>query len=170
MKNRLTIPFVLTYYSTVHIVEKEISTTWFPEEKLMETKLIGDVDQKAVDDWTTSLALAFRQVPDGSKFKMLINLYGFKAISLEVHKSYRDVIPLLLSSYGWKVGYVDLFEEAKAMTFSNTRGIACFAAAHVHQDEEKISRYEARFSSETEHFFTDPRKAKEWLLKVPSPS
>jgi hypothetical protein len=152
------------------VIEKKIGTVWLPKEAMIETELIGEVDQEDVDHWKNSLELAFRQIPDGAKFKMLINLYGFKAINLEVHKSYRDVIPLLLSSYGWKVGYVDLFEEAKGMTFSNTRGIACFAAAHVHQDEEKISKYEARFSRETEHFFTDPHKAKEWLLTVPSPS
>lgn len=150
--------------------EKKIGTVWLPKEAMIQTELIGEVDQEDVDDWKNSLAVAFRQVPDGSKFKMLINLSGFKAINLEVHKNYRDIIPVLLSGYGWKVGYVDLFEEAKAMKFSNTRGIACFAAAHVHHDEEKINKYEARFSKETEHFFTDPRKAKEWLLSVPSPS
>jgi hypothetical protein len=88
----------------------------------------------------------------------------FKAINFEAHKCFRNVIPLTLAKYGWKVGYVDLFaEESSQMEYSNTRGIRCIKAAHVHQDETKIGLYERSYSREDERYFTDLEEASAWL-------
>ena len=49
------------------------------------------------------------------------------------------------------------------VTFRNKRGIRCLTAAHCHQDETKISKYESLYSSVSERFFTDPQKAEAWI-------
>lgn len=144
-------------------IEKTIQTQWFPDENLIETQLKGDITQEDVRYWKSTLDEAFAQINQGTRFKILIDLYGFKAVDLATHKLYREIIPLLLADYNWKVGYVDLFEEAKGMKFASLRGISCYAAAHVHQDEEKINKYQKHFSRENEQFFTSPLKARAWL-------
>lgn len=143
--------------------EKIIETNWFPEQKLLETRLVGDVSQEDVAYWKKTLEETLANIEVGSSFKILVDFYGFKAIDLPTHKLYREVIPLLLADYNWKVGYVDLFEEAQQMKFSSKKGITCFAAAHVHQDEEKIKKYQENFGRENERFFTDPQQAKDWI-------
>lgn len=97
-------------------------------------------------------------------------MYGFKAVNIEAHKRFRAVVPLTLADYGWKVGYLNLFEEeTQSMTFKNTRGIKCVAAAHSHQDKTKMDLYESRFSSEKEHFFIDPTQARQWIENLEMP-
>ncbi|GAB3175237.1 hypothetical protein [Telluribacter humicola] len=139
-------------------------TDWYPEQKLIVTQLSGDVDQADIEQWEQSLHQALAQVEDGGTFKILVNLWGFKAVDFPTHKKYREIIPLTLANYGWKVGYVDLFEEAAAMTFTTERGIRCTGAAHAHQDATKIEKYESLFGRDNERFFTDPKLAEEWIL------
>lgn len=147
--------------------KKTVNTQWHHELNLIETNLSGNIDEQDVIQWEKSLHDALALIPEGSQFKILVNLYGFKAVNIQVHKRYRDIIPMLLADYNWKVGYVDLFEESRLMKFRKTRNIACAAAVHVHQDGEKINKYEANFSRENEHFMTDLKKAKEWILSYP---
>jgi len=145
-------------------LEKVIRTDWYPDQKLITTQISGDVDKADIEQWEYSLTNTLSQLEDNSTFKIFINLYGFKAIDIDAHKRFRSIVPLTLAQYGWKVGYVDLFEEeAKNLTYSNTRGIQCTAAVHVHQDASKIDQYEARFGREEEHFFSDPIKADQWI-------
>jgi hypothetical protein len=143
---------------------KVAETSWNAGHKLIETIFSGDVDEDDIAKWERSLHHAINQVPDGTTFKIIVNLYGFKAINIQAHKRYREIIPRLLANYNWKVGYVDLFEESTQMKFQSIRNINCAAAVHVHQDEEKIKKYEERFSRDNEHFMTDPLKAKDWIL------
>ena len=142
---------------------KITETAWYPEEKLIITYLSGEIDFIDIKRWEASLKTAFEQIEDNSIFKILVNLHGFKATDIEAHKHYRSIIPLMLADYGWKIGYVDLFDEAENMVFKNTRGIRCVGAAHVHQDKTKIEKYETNFGRKNERFFTDPVEANEWI-------
>jgi hypothetical protein len=142
---------------------KITETTWHPDEKLIITHLSGDVDLADVERWEESLKTAFEKIEDNGVFKIFVNLHGFKATDIEAHKRYRSIIPLMLADYGWKVGYVDLFDEAKDMSFKNLRGIRCVGAAHAHQDETKIEKYETNFGRENERFFTNPEVARQWI-------
>ena len=142
-------------------------TEWHAELHMVETTLSGTVNEQDIEQWEQSLTQAFARIPDGTYFKIFINLHGFSAATLQAHKRYREIIPLLLANHDWKVGYVDLFEESKLMKFRKIRNIGCIAAVHVHQDEEKIKKYEENFSRENEHYMTDPVKAKQWILSYP---
>lgn len=143
---------------------KTIASSWDPNKHLLTTQLSGEVDQADIAYWEQSLHDALGQIDDDSFFKIFINIHGFKAIDLEAHKRFRAIIPLTLAQYGWKVGYVDLFEEeARHISYTHTRGIQCVAAAHAHQDASKIERYEAEFSREAEHFFTNASEARAWI-------
>ncbi|HEY5822935.1 MAG TPA: hypothetical protein VIT44_01135 [Cyclobacteriaceae bacterium] len=146
---------------------KTIETHWLPDEKLIVTQIAGDVTKEDILNWKKGLEHSLDQIADNSSFKIFVNLYGFKAIDLEAHKSFRGIVPLTLADYGWKVGYVNLFDESSSMALKNERGIKCVAAAHTHQDASKIEQYEIRFGRDEEHFFTDPQKAEEWIKAIP---
>lgn len=145
-------------------ITKITQTNWDPKKKLLTTHISGDIDKNDVEQWEESLKKALDQMEDNITFKIFINMHGFKAINIDVHKRFRNVIPLTLAEYDWKVGYLRLFEEeTKKITYKNTRGIRCVAAAHTHQDQSKMELYQTRFSSPKEHFFIDPIKAQQWI-------
>lgn len=151
------------------MTSKIIETRWYPEKRLIITHISGDIGKSDIKQWEDSLKGTLDQIEDNSTFKIFVNMYGFKAMNIEVHKRFRSVIPLTLANYGWKVGYVDLFEEeSKTMKYTNSRGVRCVGAAHTHQDETKMDLYETSFSSEREHFFVNPTKARLWIenLKI----
>jgi len=139
-------------------------TNWYPKKRLIITHLSGDLVHNDIERWEQSLKANLGLIEDNSSFKIFVNLFGFKAVNIDAHKRFRDVVPVTLAGYGWKVGYLGLFEEeAKAISFTNTRGIRCLGAAHAHQDETKINLYDSKFSSERERFFTDPVRALQWI-------
>ena len=145
----------------------QIGTAWFPDTTTIDTRISGPVSMADVIAWEKSLHQALEQIQEGGSFKIMVDLFGFAAADLEAHKRFRTIIPLTLSQYGWKVGYVDLFEDdAQKLQYNNTRGIRCFAAAHAHQDETKIGLYERSYSRPNEHYFTDPVQARQWLAGV----
>ena len=124
---------------------------WIAGQSLLVTRISGEVEMQDVELWENSLTLALSQVADYGVFKMLIDLHGFKAANIQVHKKFREIIPLTLSRYGWRVGYLDMFPEA-SVTLINERGIQCMAAAHVHHDASKINLYESEYSGPNERF------------------
>ena len=144
----------------------QIGTTWHADEKLIITQISGEVGLKDIEHWEQTLVQTLAQLEDNSTFKILVNLYGFKAFNIEAHKRFRTVIPATLATYGWRVGYLNLFEEASTLPLSQTRGIRCTAAVHVHQDETKIALYDMRFGHERERFFTDRKAAEDWIRRI----
>ena len=146
-------------------MEKIINTTWYPEQQLIVTQLSGVVNNADIEHWEATMQVAFAQLPDNTRFKMLVNLYGFKAENFEVHKYYRNIIPLMLAGFGYRIGYLDMFPEAK-LDVTITRGIRCVAMANVHQDATKMQDYNTRFSSATEKYFTEPGPAMAWIQDV----
>ena len=140
-------------------------TLWLPQERLILTELSGDVDLTDIQDWKRSITDAFALIENNSRFKIMVNLHGFKAVDVTAHKAFREIIPRVLANYGWRVGYLDLFPEA-VVDLKNERGIQCVAAVHVHHDETKINNYDTNYSREHERFFTDPVKAREWISSI----
>lgn len=145
-------------------MEKIAETNWYPEKRLVATHISGNPGTSDIVQWDKAFKDIFDEIQDSTNFKIFINMYGFNAVNIDAHKIFRGVIPLTLSDYGWKVGYVDLFEEeAGKMTYKTTRGIKCVGAAHSHQDETKMDLYEKSFGSDRERFFRDPEQARQWI-------
>lgn len=143
---------------------KIVGTNWYPEKRLIVTHISGELDKSDIEQWETGFKNTLVKIEDNATFKIFINTYGFKAVDIDEHKRFRGIVPLMLADYGWKVGYVDLFEEeAKTITYRNTRGVQCVGAAHSHQDETKMALYEIRFGSDRERFFLDPIQARQWI-------
>lgn len=136
---------------------------WNPNTGIVTTRLSGPVSTADVEMWEQGLMSVMEQIPDNGTFRIFVNFFGLGPQSVEAHKRYRSVIPLLLSRYGWRVGYLALFPEADALALTTTRGIRCIGAVHVHQDAFKIEEYDRRFGNATERFFTDPAAALSWL-------
>ncbi|SDF40202.1 hypothetical protein SAMN04487996_110207 [Dyadobacter soli] len=146
---------------------KVIKTDWEPANRLIVTHISGDLDKEDVIRWEESLQAALDQVEDGGTFRIFVNLHGFTALNFDAHKHFRNIIPLTLAEYGWRVGYVAMFEEeASGLVLSSKRNIRCLAAAHCHQDETKIAKYESLYSSPNERFFTDPEMAEAWIRSI----
>lgn len=144
-----------------------MESQWFPDDHLLITTISGTLNEQEIAQWEDSLQTTLNSIGDNEKFKIFINLYGFKAIDLQAHKRFRTIVPLTLAKYGWKVGYVDMFaEEAQSLTYNNHRGVRCIAAAHSHQDETKMELYESNYSREDEHFFKNPSEAEQWIRAV----
>ena len=142
---------------------KEVYTKWEETTGIVETKLSGNISETEIKEWIESLDRTFAKIPTGTKFKIFVNFYGLNPISVLAHKSYRAVIPVLLSKYNWRVGYLDLFEEAKDLRLTTTNEIECLAAVHCHHDSYKMKEYENRFARESEHFLDDPEKSDSWI-------
>jgi hypothetical protein len=144
---------------------KRKQTVYLKEEKLVVTELSGDLDSNDIDEWQQSLTTVLGQLEQDTKFKILVDLHGFKASDFEVHKKFRVVIPKILAEYGWYVGYLRMFPEAE-LTIRSHQNIYCVAAAHVHQDETKIRNYAENYSMRNEGFFTDTYTARKWIKSV----
>lgn len=145
---------------------KAHGTIYDRKRSIILTRLCGAASTGDIDAWGHSLREALSDIPDGASFRILVDLYGFTAGNFETHKYFRTIIPVTLAQYGWKVGYVDLFEQqASMLQYSTTRGISCTAAAHVHHDATKIDLYQSHFSTSREGFFTNTQTALRWLLK-----
>lgn len=144
---------------------KTIRTEWYKDELLVITQISGDVGEKDIEEWYQGLNQTLESLEANSKFKILVNLHGFKAKDIEAHKKFRVIIPLTLARYGWYVGYLRMFPEAE-ITIRSERKIYCVAAAHVHHDETKISNYATNYSMFNEGFFTDPESARKWITNV----
>ena len=143
---------------------KITKTDWEPVNRLIITQMSGEMEKADVIRWEQSLHHSLDQIEDGGSFSIFVNLHGFTALNLDAHKYFRSIVPLTLADYGWKVGYLAMFEEEAAnLVLTTKRNIRCLAAAHCHQDETKIEKYESLYSSPCEHFFTDPGKAEAWI-------
>jgi hypothetical protein len=144
--------------------QKLIKTSWHPDRGLLVTQISGEITINDIIHWEGTLSAALAEIADGMEFKILVDLFGFKAIDIQAHKRFRAIIPSMLSQYGWKVGYVDLFpEQATSMVLSNLRKVKCIAAAHCHHDISKMELYQREFGRHNERFFTDVNQAQGWI-------
>lgn len=146
-------------------MSKYYFSEWKPVDKLLITRLSGELNKEDIVAWEKSLSDAAKKIPANSEFKLLINLFGFKAANFEVHKEFRNIIPLFLAEYGYRIGYLDMFPEA-TIKLKNNRSIQCVAMANVHQDETKMKDYQVKFSNAHEQYFVDDKEALMWIQKL----
>jgi len=150
------------------ITAKQLETNWFPDRKLIVTKISGVIDLAAIREWERSILHVLNQLESYTSFKILVNMFGAVPCDAMALKQFNMVVPRILSQYGWKVGYIDLFEEeADAIRYVTLRGITCFGAAHCHHDSLKMEHCEIYHSSNNEHYFIDPRHAQQWIETLP---
>ncbi|MCE7060235.1 hypothetical protein [Dyadobacter sp. CY343] len=146
------------------IASKTICSEWYPAHRLIITQISGDMEIDDVIQWEQTLQIALSKVEDSGTFKIFVNLNGFNAANLDAHKYFRNIIPLTLAEYGWKVGYTAMFpEEAGQIVIRKKRNVQCVAAVHCHHDATKIEKYQALYSSSNEQFFTDEKVCQHWI-------
>ena len=144
-----------------------IDSIWFPKKKLIETKISGLVKEKDIIIWKDSLIAVLNKLEDGEVFKIFINTYGLETENLITQKAYRSIIPLMISNFGWKVGYTMLYEHQESLlSIQNIRGIQCKAAAHLHHDKIKMDYFDKKFGNNRERFFSNPKSAEHWIDNV----
>ena len=143
-------------------ITKKIESKYSAETGLFETSLSGLISTEDVQEWQNSINAVLAQIPDHSNFKALINIHGYEPQDVEAHKAFRTVIPLTMAKYSFRVGYIDMFEEAD-LPLSGIRDIACIAFANVHQDEVKMKKYQDNYAKSNELYTTDIKEAYKWL-------
>lgn len=141
---------------------KIIYAAYHPTTQVLELRLSGLLNFEDIDTWKLMIMKAVSEIPDNTEIRTLVNLFGFKAENFEVHKAYRNIIPLLLADFGYRIGYLDMFPEA-TVELRHHRGIRCVAMANVHQDATKMKDYQERFSNPHEQYFTDQDAAVNWI-------
>jgi hypothetical protein len=144
-------------------------TTWDAAQKLLVTRLQGDITVEVVRRWQASLQSVLNQIEANSQFKMIVDLYGYELKDIAAHKEMRTVIPLTLANYGFRTALLDLFEPLE-LPLQQTRGIICQAVAHIHHDAYKMAEYERRLGWENERFFTEYEQAAVWIQKIAASS
>ncbi|HEX2046874.1 MAG TPA: hypothetical protein VHF27_03860 [Acidimicrobiales bacterium] len=136
---------------------------WDPERRLLVTELRGPVDVEAVEAWRAELQGEVDRLPEGTRFRLLLDLTGYEPASLDAHKAMRTVVPSLLVAHGLRPAFLDLFPEAPEPELRAERDVVCVAFANVHHDEEKMGRYEERIATANQRFFTSRAAAEAWL-------
>jgi len=142
---------------------------WDDTLSILQTELKGPVTQGDVELWKKNLHTELNRIPDGRAFRLLLDLHGFEPVDLEAHKAMRLVIPHILMQHGMRPAYADLFDEPGTISVSMLRNRRCFAFANVHHDENKMGQYEIKIGRSDQRFFTDPTKARQWLIQQPVP-
>ena len=140
-------------------------TGWDAEAATLATRLGGEVSLADVRRWKESLERELARIPDGARFRMIVDLTGYDVGDLEAHKEMRVVVPLTLAAYGHRTALLDLFDPVD-LPIGTTRGITCVAVAHVHHDAEKMRQYDERIARDDERFFTDAASAEAWIRGI----
>jgi hypothetical protein len=124
------------------------------------------VDVAAVRAWKEGLEAAVALIPDGTPFRLLLDLTGYEPAALDAHREMRTVVPELLVAHGLRPAFADLYPEAPEPQLRTERDVVCVAFANVHHDDEKMSRYEERIATTNQRFFTSRAAAEDWLATV----
>jgi hypothetical protein len=142
------------------------TSRWNPKSQVLRTDLTGTATVADVRSWQEGLAQQVERIPDGSEFRLLLNLRGYDPADLDAHKAMRVVVPTLLIRHGMRPAFVDLVPNPPEIALSVERGIRCIAFANVHHDEHKMREYAERISKPEQRFFTDLELAQNWLMSV----
>lgn len=137
-------------------------TEWLPDEMIFSSCLKGKISDITIDQWQKSIEDTEMLIPSRQSIKCIFNLYGYEPCNMEVHKKFRDTIPLFLSRHDFLAGYLKLYPELN-IPLSTLKGIRCVAVAHVHHDQAKMSGYQQRFAKNNEAFFSNEKEADDWI-------
>jgi hypothetical protein len=130
------------------------------------SELKGRVDLDTVRAWRAGLRDEVDRLPDGSRFKLLLDLRGYEPAGLDAHKEMRTVVPDLLAAHGLRPAFMGLFPDAPEPVVRAVREVVCVAFANVHHDETKMRQYEERIATADQRFFTARSEAEAWLDAV----
>ena len=136
---------------------------WDSATGILRTDLTGPVTTDDVATWREGLHRELANIPDGTSFRLLLNLSGFQPVTIDAHKAMRTVVPDILASHGLRPAFIDLFDERPEMVITTSRGVRCSAFANVHHDEARMTDYEQRIGKPNQKFFTDVSAAEAWL-------
>jgi hypothetical protein len=142
---------------------------WDDTLSILQTELKGPVTREDVDIWKRNLLAELDRIPDGRLFRLLLDLNGYEPVDMEAHKAMRLVIPDILLHHGMRPAYADLYDDPGELHVSMFRNRRCFAFANVHHDENKMKQYDIKIGRADQRFFTDPDKARQWLIQHPVP-
>ncbi len=137
-------------------------STWDPTRALLVTRLRGRVTSGDVARWRRSLDDALARIPDGARFRLISDQYGYEPASLDAHKAMRTVLPELLAAYGLRSALFDI-AGAPDVALHRTRGITCTAVAHVHHDAVKMADLDRLAARSDERFFASYAEAEPWI-------
>lgn len=135
---------------------------------VVTTELRGSVTVADVERWAARLRGDVAALPEGTRFRLLLDLTGYEPADIAAHKAMRLVVPRLLADHGMRPAFADLFPEDEAPVVRAEQGVVVEAFANVHHDPEKMRRYEELIATPTQRFFTSRGDAEAWLAGLPT--
>lgn len=138
----------------VVVRSERAATRWERERRLLVTELGGPVSAATVEGWRRGLWSEVDRMPDGTWFRLLLDLTGYEPASLDAHKQMRTVVPELLVAHGMRPAFVDLSPEAPEPVLRCDRDVVCVAFANVHHDPTKMARYEEQIATPEQPFLS----------------
>jgi hypothetical protein len=148
-------------------VHPSVGSTWDGADHIVRTNLVGRVSVADVDAWRRGLQDVIATIPDGSTFRILVNLFGFQPLDIAAHKAMRSVVPQLLAQHGMRPALLDLFDGEPELVVTCLRGVRCTACANVHHDATKMQHYHERIGASDQAFLSDLDAAEVWLASAP---
>ena len=142
-------------------------STWDNGARIVRTSLTGTVTVADVAAWRQGLHAVVASIPDGSTFRLLVNLVHFSPFDIAAHKAMRSVIPMLLAQHGMRPALLDLFDNECDLIVTSLRGVRCTACANVHHDAIKMHQYQDQIGMPDQAFLTDIAAAESWLSSAP---
>jgi hypothetical protein len=137
---------------------------WDAEALLLTTRVRRALSIDEVNEYSTTLARALAEVPDGTSFRWLSNSTGYEPLANRAaHAVYRSILPKTLAEHGLRTSLFDLYEADVAVR--HERDVTCRTIAHVHHDTEKMKIFDERLGRENERYFSDENSARDWLLE-----
>ena len=144
------------------------SSAWDARQAILRTRFAGPSGIAEVVAWRAGLYAAAAAIPRLAAFKLLADLRGYEAAEMDppVHKVQREVIPLFLSTYHFRTGFIDFF-GVKGDIVRYREEAHCVGVAHVHHDGPKMDLYRQTLGREDESFFSALPEAEAWISGLP---
>ncbi len=138
-----------------------VKSTWNPKRCKLTTKLKGTITLDDVKKWKQELLAASNMVD--RPFKFIFDNYNFNATSMDVHRAYRDFVPILLAKHGLIVSLLTAGDKQIVAKEYDATLPPCKAMALVHHYKYKMQRLDREHQKENQRYFCNCRAAEEWI-------
>jgi len=142
------------------------SAEWDEAKKLLYTRFTGLMNYDDIDQWKLLVQSEAAKIQPGTAFKFYVDESGYEYVNADVHVYKRNFLPGFLASYGF---YLSLLPSEEIERLKNTVSLnksRCVFMAMNHHNSEVMRSLDNQFGNDTEHYFSDSDKAKNWIESV----
>jgi len=139
-----------------------IDSSWDNDNRILTTRLKGPVSLEGVVEWKDGLTRAFSLVD--RPFKFVFDNHNFKAASMDVHRAYRDFVPVLLAKHSLVLSLLTDQEKQLIENEADETLPVCKAMALVHHYRYKMEQLDLLYKRENQRYFFNCDQAEKWIF------